>query len=123
MGRPSFGVAAQQVPDDERCVALSVVTPADRAGEVVTLDRAGGGKRSPLDDYPTQRRGGKGVVTGTTQLVWCGAATAVHAATAEGPQVIRGVQLERASRGARTVPTLPAITARVVPEQHADGLR
>jgi DNA gyrase subunit A len=120
MGRPSFGVSAQQVPNDAGCVALSVLSGPATVAEVVTFDRAGGAKRSPLDDYPSQRRGGKGVLSGATDLAWCGASADVHLMTAEGAQVVRPVQLDHAGRSARPSPTVPAITGRVVPERLGD---
>src|SRR5690606_3100380 len=60
-GRATLGVAGQQVPAGERCVALSALNPGAPDRQVVTLDRAGAAKRSPIDDYPLQKRGGKGV--------------------------------------------------------------
>ncbi|CAN5905067.1 DNA gyrase subunit A [soil metagenome] len=121
MGRPSFGVAAQQAPDDVACVALSIVTPAEAQGaEVVTIDPAGAAKRTPLDDYPLQKRGGKGVLSGAGPLAWCGVATAVHLLTADGPQVAAATQFDRMGRGGRPTPVVPALTGRVVAEQRGD---
>jgi DNA gyrase subunit A len=120
MGRPSFGVAAQQVPTGRRCVGLSVLSPADMPSEVVTIDAGGAGKRSPLDDYPMQKRGGKGVQSGADHLAWLGSAADVHVVTSDGPQVVRAVQLDRAGRSRRPVAAVPDLTGRVVPERRGD---
>jgi DNA gyrase subunit A len=116
-GRPSSGVAAQQVPAGERCVALTVVPAGATGAEVVTLDRAGDGKRSPLDDYPVQKRGGKGVRAGTQDLAWCGVATDLHVVTTDGPDVVRPVQLGVTGRGGRPAAAIPPLLGTVVGEQ------
>ena len=120
MGRPSFGVAAQQVPAGRRCVGLSVLSAADMPSEVVTIDADGAAKRSPLDDYPTQKRGGKGVLSGADELTWLGAAADVHVATSESSQVVRAAQLDQSGRGGRLVAAIPDVTGRVVPERRGD---
>ncbi|MBW3605621.1 MAG: DNA topoisomerase 4 subunit A [Actinobacteria bacterium] len=121
MGRPSFGVAAQQVPDGASCVALSIVAPSVVDGaEVVTIDRTGAAKRSPLEEYPSQKRGGKGVLSGFGELVWCGVATDLHLATGDGPQVLRAAQLDQIGRSGRPVPTVSALAGPVVPERRGD---
>jgi DNA gyrase subunit A len=120
MGRPSYGVAAQQVPGDQRCVALSVLRSGGPADEIVTLAVDGTGKRSPLDDYPTQKRGGKGVLTGTDRPAWVGAAQDVHVLTADGPEVVRPVRLAQAGRSSRPASAVAPITGRVVPEHRGD---
>ncbi|HSJ44825.1 MAG TPA: DNA topoisomerase (ATP-hydrolyzing) [Euzebyales bacterium] len=120
MGRPSFGVAAQQIPEGQRCVGVSVMSPVDMASEVVTIDADGAGKRSPLDDYPMQKRGGKGVLSGADHLAWLGAAADLHVTTSDGPQVVRAVQLDQAGRSRRPVAAVPDLTGRVVPERRGD---
>jgi DNA gyrase subunit A len=121
MGRPSFGVAAQQVPAGERCVALSVIALGTPDPQIVTLDRAGTGKRSPMDDYPTQKRGGKGVRSGAQDLAWCGAASDLHVVTVNGPEVLRPAQLDAAGRATRPAAVTAALVAPVVAEQPAPG--
>jgi DNA gyrase subunit A len=121
MGRPSVGVAAQQVPDGARCVALSVLSSADVPPEIVTVDTRGAAKRSPLDDYPTQKRGGKGVLSGARHLAWLGAAADMHLLTGDGPQVVRAVQLDQSGRNGRPTPLVEDLTGRVVPEQRGDN--
>jgi DNA gyrase subunit A len=121
MGRTSHGVAAQQVPADERCVALSTVAAGTPDAQVVTLDRAGSGKRSPLDDYPVQRRGGKGVLSGAQDLAWCGVATDLHVVTIDGPDVVRPVQFDAVARTGRPAAVLPALVGPVVSEKQGYG--
>jgi DNA gyrase/topoisomerase IV subunit A len=121
MGRTSHGVAAQQVPADERCVALSTVAAGTPDAQVVTLDRAGSGKRSPLDDYPVQRRGGKGVLSGAQDLAWCGVATDLHVVTIDGPDVVRPVQFDVVARTGRPAAVLPALVGPVVSERQGYG--
>jgi DNA gyrase subunit A len=121
MGRTSHGVAAQQVPADERCVALSTVAAGSPDAQVVTLDRAGSGKRSPLDDYPVQRRGGKGVLSGAQDLAWCGVATDLHVVTIDGPDVVRPVQFDAVARSGRPAAALPALVGPVVSERQGYG--
>jgi DNA gyrase subunit A len=116
-GRPSTGVSAQQVPADARCVALTVVGPGDTDPWVVTFGGSGAGKRSPLSDYPLQRRGGKGVLSGVDDLAWCGLADALHLVTEEGPRVLRAVELEQAPRSGRPMPAVEPVTGAVVVEQ------
>jgi DNA gyrase/topoisomerase IV subunit A len=111
-------VAAQQVPADERCVALTMIAAGTPEAQVVTLDRAGAGKRSPLDDYPVQRRGGKGVLSGAQDLAWCGVATDLHVVTVDGPDVVRPVQFDMTSRSGRPMPALSPLVGPVVAERY-----
>lgn len=61
MGRVSGGVRGIQLREgDEVTAALWVM---EDEGEILTLTDLGYGKRSLLLDYPTQSRGGKGIVT------------------------------------------------------------
>jgi DNA gyrase subunit A len=123
-GRASYGVAGQQVPADERCVALTMVAAGTPDVQVVTVDRGGGGKRSPLDDYPVQRRGGKGVLSGAQDLAWCGVATDLHVVTVDGPDVVRPVQFDVTARSGRPASVLPPLVGPVVAERYGpDAVR
>ena len=117
MGRPSYGVTAQQLPADERCVALSIVEAGAPDVHVVTLDRAGAAKRTPLSDYPLQRRGGKGVLSGAQDLAWCGAEADLHITAVEGADVLRPAILSAVGRGGRPVAAVTGVAGRVVAEQ------
>jgi hypothetical protein len=118
-------VTAQQTPDNASCVALSIITPAQiGSAEVLTIDLTGGAKRGPLDDYPRQKRGGKGVLSGAEQLAWCGVVTDVHVVAADGPQVVRAAQIDHIGRSGRPSPTTSPPLGPVVGEQRgADAIR
>jgi DNA gyrase subunit A len=119
MGRTAAGVAGMNVPKGAGVVALTVVPAGSDDGEVLTLAGDGTGKRSPLAEYPVKGRGGKGLVTGTDRLLWCGVAADLHLGGDE-PATIRAVDLPEAKRAGRGLP-LPTPPGRpVVPEQAAD---
>jgi DNA gyrase subunit A len=60
MGRATSGVLGMRFNDGDRLLALAVVRP----GTFVLVATAGGyAKRTPIEDYPVQGRGGKGVLT------------------------------------------------------------
>ena len=65
MGRTAAGVRGIQVADDgkETVVGMVCVDPNDAAATILVISEKGMGKRSALEDYPTQGRGGKGVKT------------------------------------------------------------
>ncbi|MGH3586187.1 MAG: DNA gyrase subunit A, partial [Pseudonocardia sp.] len=60
MGRATSGVLGMRFNDGDRLLALAVVQP-----ETFVLVATAGGyaKRTPIEDYPVQGRGGKGVLT------------------------------------------------------------
>ena len=60
MGRDTMGVKGMSVKDGEAVLDLEIV-PAEADLFVVT--EKGYGKRTPVDDYPQQKRGGMGVKT------------------------------------------------------------
>ncbi|MBU6341939.1 MAG: DNA gyrase subunit A, partial [Bacteroidetes bacterium] len=65
MGRTASGVRGIVVEEDESdtVVGMVCVDPADPNASILVLSKNGLGKRSALEDYPTQGRGGKGVKT------------------------------------------------------------
>lgn len=65
MGRTAAGVRGIQVPDsgDDSVVGMVCVDPSDTTATILVISEKGMGKRSALEDYPTQGRGGKGVKT------------------------------------------------------------
>jgi len=65
MGRTASGVRGIQVPDDgeDTVVGMVCVDAADAASSVLVVSEKGLGKRSALEDYRTQGRGGKGIKT------------------------------------------------------------
>jgi len=60
MGRTSRGVRGMSFKGDDQLVAMEVLNPGST---LLTVTENGFGKRTPLDDYPTQNRGGQGVIT------------------------------------------------------------
>ncbi|MGH3914371.1 MAG: DNA gyrase subunit A [Pseudonocardiaceae bacterium] len=60
MGRATSGVLGMRFNDGDELLSIGVVRP----GRFVLVATAGGyAKRTPLEDYPVQGRGGKGVLT------------------------------------------------------------
>ncbi|MCC6459670.1 MAG: DNA gyrase subunit A [Saprospiraceae bacterium] len=62
MGRTAAGVRGMQVGTDA-VVGMVCVDPNDPDATVLVISEKGMGKRTALEDYPTQGRGGKGVKT------------------------------------------------------------
>jgi DNA gyrase subunit A len=60
MGRVSTGVKAIALENDDQVVGLAVTEP-DRT-QVLAVCERGYGKRTPLDEYRSQNRGGKGII-------------------------------------------------------------
>ena len=60
MGRPSVGVYGIDCADNDRVVALAIV---DLTATLLVAGENGIGKRTPFDEYRTQTRGGKGIIT------------------------------------------------------------
>ncbi|ANJ66764.1 DNA gyrase subunit A [Halothiobacillus diazotrophicus] len=58
MGRTAGGVRGIRLDEGQRVVSLIVVA----AGQVLTATEHGYGKRTPIDDFPIQGRGGQGVI-------------------------------------------------------------
>ena len=65
MGRTAAGVRGIRVDDDggDAVVGMVCVDPADTTTSILVVSAKGMGKRSALDEYRTQSRGGKGVKT------------------------------------------------------------
>lgn len=62
MGRTARGVRGMQLVDGDRIIGMEVVTDATSA-TLVTVTEKGFGKRTSIDEYKTQSRGGKGIIT------------------------------------------------------------
>ena len=62
MGRNTRGVRGMWLNDDEVVVGMVVMEDSD-SKNVLAISANGYGKRSPLDDYRVQTRGGKGIIT------------------------------------------------------------
>ena len=60
MGRPATGVRGITLAKEDRVVALAVVDPGST---LLVAGENGIGKRTAFDEYRTQSRGGKGIIT------------------------------------------------------------
>ncbi len=60
MGRGAAGVKAIELDTDDEVVGFSITDP--ERPQVLTICARGYGKRTPLEDFRTQRRGGKGII-------------------------------------------------------------
>jgi DNA gyrase subunit A len=58
MGRGAAGVRGIKLPEDHEVIALALVGD----GLILTATENGFGKRTPVDDFPVQGRGGQGVI-------------------------------------------------------------
>ncbi len=59
MGRTAAGVRGIKLPEEHKLMALIIVND----GHILTATENGYGKRTPVDQYPVQGRGGQGVVS------------------------------------------------------------
>ncbi len=73
MGRTAYGVRGITLRDDDVVVAMEVVRPGT-GGTLMTVTERGYGKRTELDEYRVQSRGGVGVID-------------IYASTRNGPVV------------------------------------
>lgn len=60
MGRTARGVRGINLAPGEKMIAILI--PAEK-GNILTVSENGYGKQTPVDDYPTKGRGGKGVIS------------------------------------------------------------
>ena len=58
MGRGAAGVRGIKLAADQELIALSII----KDGLILTATEKGYGKRTPVDDFPLQGRGGQGVI-------------------------------------------------------------
>jgi DNA gyrase subunit A len=59
MGRTAFGVRGVSLRDDDEVVAMEVLKPG---GTILSVTEQGFGKRTGLDEYRLQSRGGIGII-------------------------------------------------------------
>ncbi len=62
MGRTARGVRGMMLEGDDEVIGMEVVTGAT-AATLVTITENGYGKRTEIDEYRVQSRGGKGIIT------------------------------------------------------------
>ena len=60
MGRAAGGVRGMTLREGDRVVGMEILSPG---ATILTVTERGYGKRTPLDDYRLQRRGGQGIIT------------------------------------------------------------
>jgi DNA gyrase subunit A len=60
MGRTATGVRGIALSGDDEVVGMEILTPG---ASILTVTEHGYGKRTPLDDYRIQNRGGQGIIT------------------------------------------------------------
>ncbi|MPZ74835.1 MAG: hypothetical protein GEU74_16760, partial [Nitriliruptorales bacterium] len=118
MGRSATGVAGMRVPAGARIVAVSVV-PGGNDGEleVLTVAPSGGARRTPLTEYPTKGRGGKGVQAGTAPVSWVGVADVLQVTAGEEVVVVEAAAVAAGRRTGRLTPTVPAVTGPVTAQR------
>ena len=59
MGRNAYGVRGISLRDDDEVVAMEVLAPG---GTILSVTEQGYGKRTELDEYRVQSRGGIGII-------------------------------------------------------------
>jgi DNA gyrase subunit A len=60
MGRSATGVRGIALSGEDEVVGMEILTPG---ASILTVTENGFGKRTPLDDYRIQNRGGQGIIT------------------------------------------------------------
>ena len=60
MGRTATGVRGIRLQDDDEVVGMEILSPG---ATILTVTENGYGKRTPLEDYRLQNRGGQGIIT------------------------------------------------------------
>ncbi len=64
MGRTARGVAGMRLDDGDRVIGMATIVPSDpKQIQILTVTEKGYGKRTMLDEYRVQGRGGSGVMT------------------------------------------------------------
>jgi DNA gyrase subunit A len=63
MGRVSRGVRGMTLVADDVVIGMEIINPNTVSSTIFTVTENGFGKRTPLDEYRLQSRGGKGIIT------------------------------------------------------------
>ncbi|HET6403299.1 MAG TPA: DNA gyrase subunit A [Candidatus Thermoplasmatota archaeon] len=61
MGRPATGVKGVELEGDDEVVSMAIIH--DKNGQLLTVTENGYGKRTPVEEYRLQGRGGSGIIT------------------------------------------------------------
>lgn len=62
MGRTAYGVNGMALDTGDEVVGMDVISP-NKEAEILVVSELGYGKRTPVSEYKTQGRGGKGIIT------------------------------------------------------------
>lgn len=62
MGRTARGVTGIELEEGDAVIAMEALAPSEQ-GTLLTICEHGYGKRTPMDEYRLQNRGGKGIIT------------------------------------------------------------
>ncbi|MDJ0866934.1 MAG: DNA gyrase subunit A [Myxococcota bacterium] len=60
MGRTAMGVRGMSLREDDQVVGMEILQPG---ASILSITANGYGKRTPLEDYRVQKRGGQGIIT------------------------------------------------------------
>lgn len=63
MGRTARGVSGMRVDQGDEVIGMAIIDPADPKTQILTVTEKGYGKRTLLEEYRTQGRGGSGIMT------------------------------------------------------------
>lgn len=63
MGRTAAGVRGMRLKSSDEVIGMEIVDPKNKSLEFLTIGSNGLGKRTPLDEYKVQGRGGSGIKT------------------------------------------------------------
>jgi len=68
LGRTARGVRGITLEEGDGLVAMDIVSPLNQGASILSVTENGFGKKTPIDEYPLQGRGGKGVITIKTSV-------------------------------------------------------
>lgn len=63
MGRPARGVMGMRLEDGDAVIGMAIVKADAKGLQILTVTEKGYGKRTPIDEYRVQGRGGSGIIT------------------------------------------------------------
>jgi DNA gyrase subunit A len=63
LGRTARGVRGITLEEGDGLVAMEIVSPQNQGASILSVTENGYGKKTMIDEYPLQSRGGKGVIT------------------------------------------------------------
>jgi DNA gyrase subunit A len=63
LGRTARGVRGITLDADDGLVAMDILSPQNQGSSILSVTENGYGKKTVVDEYPLQGRGGKGVIT------------------------------------------------------------